>query len=417
MTNISIPQNWKQTTLGKVLQLKYGKSLPNKDRDGIGYPVYGSNGIVGKHSLPLISKPGIIIGRKGSFGEVNISDGPFFPIDTTYYIDEFNGLPIKYWYYQLKKLPLTKLNRSTAIPGLNREDAYQQKILFPPKNEQQQIATKLDELLTQVNNIKQRLDVIPSLLKMYIHSVLLNAVRGGLTEKYRGTSAINLNSPVTIGLEYDDAPIGWEWKKLIDLAKLESGHTPRKSIPEYWTNGDIHWISLQDIRQAHGTIINNTKHKPTMLGIENSSARLLPRGTVCFSRDISVGYTTIMGTEMSTTQHFANWICGNSLNNRYLMYALMAAKDHLTISGQGTTVKTIYMPALKEFHILLPPLDEQILIVRQVEKLLSIADKIEEEIFSSKKNIELLSQSILNAAFTGKLTEKWREATLTISEA
>ncbi|BBM01955.1 restriction endonuclease subunit S [Microbulbifer sp. GL-2] len=102
-----------------------------------------------------------------------------------------------------------------------------------------------------------------------------------------------------------------------------------------------------------------TKELTYAKGIENSSARLLPKGTVCFSRDISVGFTTIMGKEMSTTQHFANWICRNRLNNKYLMYALMAAKEHITISGQGTTVKTIYMPALKEFRILTPPYREQ----------------------------------------------------------
>lgn len=69
---------WQHTTLGSVIELNYGKPLPAKVRDGVMFPVFGSNGEVGKHSFPLVEKPGLIIGRKGSFGEVHISKEPFF---------------------------------------------------------------------------------------------------------------------------------------------------------------------------------------------------------------------------------------------------------------------------------------------------------------------------------------------------
>lgn len=223
----------------------------------------------------------------------------------------------------------------------------------------------------RAGKIKDLLNSASEKLLYFRQSILMAAVSGKLTEITRGSiSTSSEQSPVTIGYETNDAPIGWCWQELSQLARLESGHTPRKTIPEYWDGGDVPWISLQDIRSVHGKIISYTKFKPTTLGIKNSSARLLPKGTVCFSRDISVGHTTIMGTEMSTSQHFANWICGEKLNNRFLMYALMVAKDHLVTSGQGTTVKTIYMPALKRFRILTPPIEEQIDIVDRVEKLL-----------------------------------------------
>jgi type I restriction enzyme S subunit len=162
-------------------------------------------------------------------------------------------------------------------------------------------------------------------------------------------------------------------------------------------------INIQDIRSAHGTVIKDTKHKPTMLGIDNSSARILPSGTVCFSRDISVGFTTIMGHKMATTQHFANWICGKSLDNRYLMYALMAAKDHITVSGQGSTVKKIYMPALKMFRLLTPPIEEQLKIVDKIEQLLALADRIELCVKDAQSRINHLTQSVLAKAFRGEL--------------
>ncbi|ATG74867.1 hypothetical protein AN401_14205 [Zobellella denitrificans] len=112
---------------------------------------------------------------------------------------------------------------------------------------------------------------------------------------------------------------------------------------------------------------------------------------------------------MSTTQHFANWICGEELVNKYLMYALMAAKDHLTISGQGSTVKTIYMPALKQFQILLPPKTEQTEIVRRVEQLFAFADQIEQRVKAAQSRVNHLTQSILARAFRGELTADWRE--------
>ncbi|MDN3701028.1 restriction endonuclease subunit S [Vibrio artabrorum] len=97
-----LPTGWKKIQLGEVIELKYGKSLPAKTRDGDGFPVYGSNGVVGKHSTPLVSTGGLVVGRKGSFGEVHISDTPFSPIDTTYFVDDIPSGSIKYWYYQLK---------------------------------------------------------------------------------------------------------------------------------------------------------------------------------------------------------------------------------------------------------------------------------------------------------------------------
>lgn len=131
-----MPEGWVDTQLGNIIELKYGKSLAAQTRDGFGFPVYGSNGVVGKHSIPLINKSGLIVGRKGSYGVVNKSAGPFFPIDTTYYIDDFYNQPLEFLFYYLSFLPLTKLNRSTAIPGLNRDDAYDLNIALPPLAEQ-----------------------------------------------------------------------------------------------------------------------------------------------------------------------------------------------------------------------------------------------------------------------------------------
>ncbi len=277
---------------------------------------------------------------------------------------------------------------------------------MPPLAEQTRIAAKLDALLAQVDTLKARIDGIPALLKRFRQSVLAAAVSGRLTEEWRsGTASSSLSQTPLVFFERDQgaAPEGWRWEKLVSLAELESGHTPRKSVAAYWENGDVPWISLQDIRAADGKEISETKYMPTMLGIENSSARLLPKGTVCFSRDISVGFVTIMGRSMATTQHFANWVCKDELRPKYLMYSFMAGRDHLLQSGQGSTVKTIYMPALKELRLLLPPLAEQTEIVRRVEQLFAFADQLETKVNQAKTRIDRLTQSILAKAFRGEL--------------
>lgn len=289
-------------------------------------------------------------------------------------------------------------------------------IRLPPKAEQKRIADKLDSVLARVDACRDRLDRVPALLKRFRQSVLAAATSGRLTDEWRSVhypdrepespkcSALSERSPIVIfPSDQSSLQVGWRWQKLTELAQLESGHTPRKSVPEYWEGGDVPWISLQDIRAADGTVIYDTKYKPTELGIANSSARLLPAGTVCFCRDISFGYVTIMGKEMATTQHFANWVCGAQLVPSYLMYAFMAGRDFLGMSGQGTTVTTIYMPALKELRLATPPLAEQHEIVRRVETLFAFADRLEARCAAARKQAGQLTPALLAKAFRGEL--------------
>jgi len=138
--------SWQSVTLADVCELKYGKSLPDAKRSGGAVPVFGSNGIVGRHNESITAGPSIIIGRKGSLGEVNFSDVPCWPIDTTYFVDETaTKADLKWLSYRLQGLGLTRLNKSAAVPGLNREDAYRQRLLLPPLPEQRRIAAILDQ--------------------------------------------------------------------------------------------------------------------------------------------------------------------------------------------------------------------------------------------------------------------------------
>ncbi len=132
--------------LGEVCEFAYGNSLKGERRRSGKVPVFGSNGIVGWHDQATTSGPAIIIGRKGSIGEINWANEPCFPIDTTYFVEKTKRpCDLRWLYFTLLKLDLTRLNKSAAIPGLNREDAYEERIPWPDLSEQKRIAGQLEQ--------------------------------------------------------------------------------------------------------------------------------------------------------------------------------------------------------------------------------------------------------------------------------
>ena len=132
--------SWIETTVAEFCPFIYGKSLPKTKRIEGKIPVYGSNGCVGFHSESCVTGPGIIIGRKGSVGAVHLSTVPFWPIDTSFYIEKESLDELKFTYYLLKSLGLESMNSDSAVPGLNRENAHALSIKIPKaKNDRERI--------------------------------------------------------------------------------------------------------------------------------------------------------------------------------------------------------------------------------------------------------------------------------------
>jgi type I restriction enzyme S subunit len=137
---------WPTVKLGDICEFRYGKALPADARNGGDVGVYGSNGVVGKHDRSLSDGPTIVIGRKGSYGEINYSVGRCWPIDTAYFIDSTATMQDLRWLsYRLAAMGLNAMNKSAAVPGLNREDAYRLELKLPPLPEQRRIAAILDQ--------------------------------------------------------------------------------------------------------------------------------------------------------------------------------------------------------------------------------------------------------------------------------
>lgn len=210
----------------------------------------------------------------------------------------------------------------------------------------------------------------------------------------------------------DEIPHGWRLVKLTSIAKLESGHTPSKRNPEYW-DGDIPWISLHDSDSLDVKEIFETQKKITQLGLDNSSARLLPAGTVVFSRTATVGKSTVMARSMCTSQDFANYICGKDLHNHYLVYLFRFLAPEWERLMAGSTHNSIYMPVFRDLQILLPPLSEQKNIASALHEMDALIDSLD-QLIAKKRDIQ---QAAMQQLLTGQhrlpgFSGAWREGVL-----
>jgi type I restriction enzyme S subunit len=184
------------------------------------------------------------------------------------------------------------------------------------------------------------------------------------------------------------------------LADLHSGHTPSRRHAEWW-GGTVPWLALPDIRRLHGKYAHETAEYTNDLGLANSSAHLLPVGTVCVSRTASIGFVTILGRPMATSQDFCNWVCNkDKLNEDFLLYAFMASRGYLRELGSGAVHKTIYMPTIESFHIYAPDsVEEQKAIAQAVRSRLEVAEEIQRGIREQLADVELLSERVVTSNF------------------
>jgi type I restriction enzyme, S subunit len=201
--------DWSEKELGEILTLNYGWSLPKKKRVAGSVPVYGSNGIVGHHNEPLVDSLGLIVGRKGSAGNVHFSRIPFCPIDTTFYIaPDDTALDIEFLYYLLLHIDLKRILGDVGVPGLNREIAYKERAQFPEtRDEQRKIAAVLGLVQRAIEQQERLLALTTELKKALLQKLFTEGLRG---EPQKQT-------------EIGPVPKSWEIKKLGSLVHLQTG--------------------------------------------------------------------------------------------------------------------------------------------------------------------------------------------------
>lgn len=203
-------------------------------------------------------------------------------------------------------------------------------------------------------------------------------------------------------IEINELPLGWEWTTLSEIAELAGGGTPSRKVPEYF-EGNIVWFTPTEVPKDKITTVYDSKERITEEAVSNSSAKVLPPGTVLLTSRASIGYVAIAGTELTTNQGFASFVCENGIHNLYLAYWLWANAEHFNHIATGTTFKEISKRKLRDVVIALAPTDEQIRIAQEIEAQLSGLDTWLEVMEKLRVELPRLRASILKAAVEGRL--------------
>jgi len=279
-------------------------------------------------------------------------------------------------------------------PRVKWPQMRQFKVLLPPLAEQDEIVRILDTQLARLDSVLEAVQAVRDKADQFRRSLLYAAFTGQLTQP----------DPRRM----TDLPEDWAQMTLGDVASWGSGGTPKSTNPDYY-DGPIPWLQSGELED--GTIFS-TEKSITELGLAESSAKLIKAGSLLVAMyGATRGKVGIAGVMMASNQAVAFAQPDTSLvSTTYMRFALMASRKELIATGKGGAQANISQTVLKAWPIAVAPLPEQDEIVRildtqlaRLDKALEVADRVEVE-------CGRLRRSLLQAAFAGELTKKWREA-------
>ncbi len=198
-------------------------------------------------------------------------------------------------------------------------------------------------------------------------------------------------------------PFHWQIKRLGDVCKTTSGGTPSRKNNGYY-NGDILWVKSGELDKG---VIYDTEEKITLEAVNNSSAKVFPKGTLLIALyGATIGKMAFLGVDAATNQAICGIFENKNVVSKYLYYFLFLKKPSLIDQGIGGAQPNISQGILKNLQIPIPPLPEQEQIVAKIEELFSELDAGVENIKTAQEQLKVYRQSLLKWAFEGKLTNE-----------
>ncbi len=199
-----------------------------------------------------------------------------------------------------------------------------------------------------------------------------------------------------MGFTINSYPSHWILKRMPDVVKWGSGGTPKATNKAYYDGGTIPWLIIGDLNDG---IVTDSSTKITEQGLENSSAKMIPVGTLLVAMYGSIGKLGITGIECCTNQAiaFAKEMYGVTL--KFMYYYMKMMKSELIARGKGGTQKNISQTVLNSLYVPVPPLNEQQQIVSHIEELFSSLDNAVETLQKTKEQLTVYRQAVLKEAF------------------
>jgi type I restriction enzyme S subunit len=373
---------WKERTVGKVLQLEYGKPLDKVDRKPDGrYPVYGANGEKNRTDKFYCGKPSIIVGRKGSAGEINLTEPKFWPLDVTYFVtfDERQH-DLRFLYYLLQTLDLPSLAKGVK-PGINRNEVYSQVTKVPPLPEQQRIVGIIDEafdgIATAKANAEKNLQNARALFESHLQSVF----------SQRGE--------------------GWIEKTLGDIAQVKGGKRVPKGYKLLAEATEFPYLRVADFNDSGSIDMSELRYISAEVHREI-------KNYVIFSTDMyisiagTIGKTGIIPKELdgaNLTENACRLVFNPVINNRFVYY-FTKTSDFVEQAGLNTRTAAqpkLALSRLSTIKLGIPNLAVQKHLADDFDALSEETQRLESIYQQKIAALEKLKKSLLHQAFSGQL--------------
>ena len=327
----------------------------------------------------------------------------------------------KYLYYFLKTVTadLCSKTHGSGMVHITKGPFMNTPVPVPPLSEQERIVARIEELFSQLDAGVETLKKIKAQLAIYRQAVLKEAFEGKLTANWRSLhfdcspkadyESIAIKSPVykdTAGDENEislNIPSSWIKLRIGDIFPVEVGSTPSRRKPEYW-NGNINWVSSGEVHFNH---IYQTKECITKEGLDNTSTNVQPVGTVMLAmigEGKTRGQAAILELPAAHNQNTAAILVSSTpCQSKYLYYYLTMTYENTRRVGSGNNQKALNKERVRAIRFPFSSFLEQKAIVESIETRLSVCDNIEQTVDASLQQADALRQSILKAAFEGRL--------------
>lgn len=409
---------WPTARLGDLIVAKYGKALPQRVRRGGVVPVFGSNGIVGFHDAEVSSGPTIIIGRKGSSGAINFSSVPCWPIDTTYYIDDPGPFLPSFLDMLLGTLGLEELDRSTAIPGLNREQLYDIEVAVPPKEIQTALVAMISDATRRGESASAHLATARRSIERFREAIVDSACSGRLTLAWRSAHPLRVVEPAPAlspqagknasgadnTSDLVELPEGWAWWTVESVTSTVIDYRGR--TPPSETSGPVPHVRTTQIRS--GRVNWNTDRFITHATYDEYMTRGVPRrGDVLFTMEAPMGDVGVVDRDepFSIAQRILLMRPRDDIDSDFLCLALRSIRVQRAIEfrATGSGVLGIAYKRLRSVEIPKPPIEEQREIARRTRQMLAIVDSVERKIEVARARVGRTAGAVLAKGLRGDL--------------
>ncbi|MEX2474513.1 restriction endonuclease subunit S, partial [Marinobacter sp.] len=178
-----VPEGWEVGSLGSLIELAYGKSLPATKRIEGNVPVYGSGGLSGYHNTHLVQGPSVIVGRKGTVGSLYWVEEDCFPIDTVFFVVNKSHLPLHWIYQALQLVDIKSMGADSAVPGVNRNVVYARRLTVPPKVSVDHYAAHIEGIFARCKSLRDESRTLMDLRDTLLPKLLSGELRVPEAEK------------------------------------------------------------------------------------------------------------------------------------------------------------------------------------------------------------------------------------------